>query len=104
MLKIKLARVGRRNDPKFRVIIQEDSRSPKSRALEILGWLDRVNKKYSLNKERIKFWLEKGAQATDSVYNLLISDGIIQGKKIDVSKKATLRKKKEVNQELPTSS
>jgi len=86
---IRLQRVGRRNDPSFRVVITDSHNSTKSgKFIEIVGSYDARHKdKIQLNKERILYRISKGAKATDTMHNLLIKHGIIVGKKIDVSKK-----------------
>ncbi len=72
---------------------------PKGKAIEYLGWYNPLSKKYSLKKERISYWLSQGAQTSDSLYNLLVKDGIITGKKkiikIKPQKKAKEEKKSE---------
>lgn len=87
MLMIRLQRVGRRNDPSFRVVITDKENSTKSgKFIEIVGNYDARHKdKIQLDKERILYWLSVGAKATDTVHNLLISNEVIAGKKIDVS-------------------
>lgn len=92
MLKIKLARIGKRNRPIFRIIVQEDSNDPRGSYLEKLGFVDRIAKKVELKKERILHWIKMGAKLTPSIHNLLIKHKIITGEKLDVSKKARLRK------------
>lgn len=82
---IRLKRVGRRNDPSFRVIVTEKSRGPKSGDyLEKVGFYNPQDDTVELNKERIEHWISNGAQPSDTVHNLLISQGIIKGKKINV--------------------
>jgi len=59
-----------------------DSRSPRNgRVIEELGWLDPQasdgeNKKSSLKRERIEYWLGVGAQPTDTVRSLFERNGI----------------------------
>ncbi len=86
---IRLQRVGRRNDPSFRVVITDSQNSTKSgKFVEIVGSYDARHKnKIILDKERILYWISKGAKATDTMHNLLIKNGVIAGEKIDVSKK-----------------
>ncbi len=85
MLKIRLQRVGRRNNPAFRVVVTESTRGPKSgRSVEIVGnYNPRANTK-SLKKDRIQYWIEKGAQVSDTVHNILVSEQLIKGKKKNV--------------------
>lgn len=96
MVSIRLSRVGNRNAPAFRVIAQESHRAPKSQALEILGsYIPRLTPKtIQLKAERIKYWMSKGAQTSDTVHNLLVSQGIITGKKKSVTTITAKRKVK----------
>lgn len=86
MLVIRFQRVGRRNDPAFRIVVTEKRSKPKSGGLEILGSYHPKTKENTLKRERILYWLSKGAQASPTVHNLLISKGLISGKKISVVK------------------
>lgn len=86
MLKIRLQRVGRIHDPSFRLLLTDSKNSTKSgRFKEILGSYDPRKSRDSLEKERIKYWLSQGASPTATVNNLLIKQGVIRGKKINVS-------------------
>lgn len=78
---LKFQRVGRTNDPAFRVVVTEKRSKPKSGELEILGSYHPKTKETRLKNERILYWLSKGAQASDTVHNLLVKNGVIQGKK-----------------------
>ena len=82
MLMLKFQRVGRKNDPAFRVVVKEKRSKPKSGELEVLGSYHPKTKHTILKNERILYWLSKGAKATPTVHNLLITKGVIQGKKI----------------------
>ena len=100
MIIIRLKRVGKKNQPSYRVIVTDKNLGgPKGKVIEYLGWYSPLTKKYSLKKERISYWLSQGAQTSDSIYNLLVKDGIITGKKkaikIKPSKKAKEEKKTE---------
>jgi len=81
MLAIKLARRGKKNQPFFRLIIQEKSKDPFGSFLENLGHWNPRTKKGEFHKERIVYWISKGAQPTPTVNNLLINQGVIEGKK-----------------------
>ena len=81
MLQIKFARIGKKKQPTYRIIISEKSKDTFGDFLEILGHYNPCSKETSLKEDRIKYWLGKGAQATDTVHNLLIAKGIIKGKK-----------------------
>ncbi|MEK7155426.1 MAG: 30S ribosomal protein S16 [Patescibacteria group bacterium] len=93
MLKIRLQRTGRTNDPSYRVVVTEHTNGPKSgRAVEKVGTYNPKSKVRVLDGERIKYWLSKGAQASGTMHNMLISAGIITGKKINVLPKKTVPK------------
>jgi len=87
MLSIRFQRRGRKNDPAFRLVVTEKRSKPKSGELEILGSYHPKTKETVLRKERILYWISQGAQLSDSAYNLLVSKGVIRGKKRDVSPK-----------------
>ena len=96
MLMIRLQRVGRKNDPSFRVVVmqkQKDSQSGKF--IEILGSYNARHGVPVLNAERIKYWMSVGAQVSPTMHNLLISQKIITGKKINVLPKKSVPVKTE---------
>jgi len=110
MLKIRLQRVGRKNDPAFRVVVVDSKRGPKSGDnIEILGSYNPRFNKAQVKSDRVKHWMSVGAQVSDTVHNLLINEKIIEGKKINVlSKKSPIIKqieeeapKKEIKNEEP---
>src|SRR3989344_5398910 len=85
MLMIRLQRFGRKNDPNFRVVLTDKRNATKSgKFLEILGFKNPKTKQKKLEAERIKYWIEKGAKISPTVHNMLISEKIIEGKKINV--------------------
>ena len=92
MLAIKLRRVGKKKQPSFRIIVLEKHKDPWGDYLECVGFYNPRTKPKTiqLKRERIKYWLEKGAQPTNTVHNLLVDAQIIPGPK----KKATKMKKK----------
>jgi len=96
MLIIRLQKVGKINTATFRVVVTQKTAGPRRKYLELLGNLNRKTKAMSLNKERILYWISKGAQPSETVHNLLISQNIISGKKIPVHK---ISKKKEEKKE-----
>jgi small subunit ribosomal protein S16 len=85
MLKIRLQRVGRRNEAAFRVVLTESTRGPKSGDnVELLGVYSPHTDEVSLKKDRISHWIQNGAQVSDTVHNLLVRERAIEGKKINV--------------------
>ncbi len=87
MLVIRLTRKGKKNQPFFRLIVTDKKNSPKGgRPVEVLGYVDPLTKRKNLEKDRILYWISKGAKPSDTVNNLLIQEKIIEGQKINVSK------------------
>lgn len=92
MLTIRLQRIGKNKRPSYRVIVSEKGRDPHARSLEILGSYNPLDqeKKLSINTERTKYWLSKGAQTSDTIFNLFLKNEIVKGKKkmsVSVTKK-----------------
>lgn len=91
MITIRLQRRGRKNDPSFRVIVTDSKKASQSgRYLEMVGSYDPRVDRIELKQERIRHWIEHGAQTSDTVHNLLISQKVIDGKKINVLPKKTV--------------
>lgn len=96
MLTIRLSRVGKKKQPIYRFIVSEKSRDPWGRVLEIIGQYNpRTNPPTLLVKsERVKHWLSKGAQLSDTVNNLLVDHKIIEGVKRRIVKISQKKKAK----------
>lgn len=93
MLMIRFQRIGRTNDPAFRIVLLEKARAAKDgNIVELLGTYNPRSKALTLDAERVKEWIAKGAQPTDSIRNLLISKGVMEGKKVNVLPKKTPQK------------
>lgn len=82
MLAIRLNRTGKRNRAYFRVVVQEHTKAPGKRHVEIVGSYDPHKKTTILNKDRILYWVGQGAQVSDAVHNMLVREGVVEGKKI----------------------
>ncbi len=91
MLVIRLTRIGKKNQPSYRVVLADKKRAVKGKFIEILGSYNPRLKTKALKGERITYWLSKGAQASPTVHNMLVSEKIISGPKV----KAWRPKKKE---------
>ena len=79
MIKIRLQRKGRIRRPIYHIVVA-DSRSPRDgRLIEQVGRFDGVTEKKEtiLNEDRIMYWLDTGAQPTDSVRKILRTEGIL---------------------------
>jgi small subunit ribosomal protein S16 len=96
MLMIRFQRIGRKNDPAFRMLVLEKSSGPKAGTyVDLVGTYNPKTKAITLQPERIKDWVAKGAQVSPSLMNLLISKGVFEGKKQNVLPKKTPIKKDE---------
>lgn len=85
MLKMRLQRIGRKNNPSYRVLIVDSRQGPKSgKFIDIIGSYDPKNEHIALDGEKARAWIAKGVQVSPTVHNLLISQKIIEGKKINV--------------------
>ena len=73
MVKIRLRRTGSKKNAFYRVVVA-DSRSPRDgRCIEELGTYNpsaEGESKFSVNVERMKYWIANGAQPTDTVRGL----------------------------------
>lgn len=90
MLKIRLQRIGRRNQPYYRMVVTDSRFGPKSgRFIEVLGSYDPKAGNVEIKKDRAEYWLNQGAQASDTAYNFLVDQGVIEGKKRNALPKKT---------------
>jgi small subunit ribosomal protein S16 len=72
-VRIRLKRIGGKNDPAFRIVVT-DSRSPRDgRFIEELGTYLPLKKsdKFTLNLERANYWLSQGAQPTETTASFI---------------------------------
>ena len=86
MLMIRLQRVGRKHEPTFRLVLTDSKNGPKSgKYLEVLGSYDprRENKLETLDVDKIKHYISKGAKLSLTVHNFFITKKLIEGKKIN---------------------
>jgi small subunit ribosomal protein S16 len=65
--------MGSRNAAFFRVIVQDARRATTGRFIETLGWYDpkQTGNNFSLNLDRVDYWLENGAQPSDTASSLI---------------------------------
>ncbi|MDE2173241.1 MAG: 30S ribosomal protein S16 [Patescibacteria group bacterium] len=93
MLMIRFQRIGRTNDPAFRIVLLEKARAAKAGGIaQLLGTYNPKSKALTLDEARVKEWIAKGAQLTDSIHNLLVNKGVIKGEKVNVLPKKTPQK------------
>lgn len=87
MLVIRFQRVGRTNDPAFRLVVTEHQNRPQGKHLELLGSYHPKTKQKIFKADRIKHWLSHGAKPSVTAYNLLLKENIITGKPIPIKMK-----------------
>lgn len=71
MVKIRLARHGKRNAPIYRVVAIDERKKRSGEALEILGYWNPNKNDINLDKKKINSWIKKGAKPTAAVSSLL---------------------------------
>lgn len=73
MLEIRLARVGKKNQPQYRIVVTNHTKPIKSNFIEVLGSYHpkKKNRIQSIKLERIKYWLNFGAHLSESTVFLL---------------------------------
>lgn len=70
MLKIRLARHGRKGLPFFRIVLTEHTKSPQRGYSAILGWFDPIKHVTEVNVDAVKEWMSKWAQPSERVAKL----------------------------------
>lgn len=98
MLKIRLQRIGRKNEAAFRLVVTDSKNGPQSgKFLELLGSYTVKSNTVVLKNDRILHWIANGAQASDTAHNMLVSEKVIEGKKKNsLSRKSPTVKRKDV--------
>ena len=70
---IRLARFGAKKKPTYRLVVIDKVRARNSRSVEVVGTYNPVSQPpaVNLNHERIAYWIQNGAQPSDTVSRLL---------------------------------
>lgn len=101
MLVIRMQRTGRKGHAQFRVVVQDSRRTPTSgRVVAALGSYNPHDKKANIDKEKVSFYLEHGAQPSERVARMLKAEGVKlpdwvklgEDKKRDIKNTEKLRK------------
>lgn len=89
MLVIRLFRIGKKHQPAFKIVVTDKKNPPRGgRFVEQVGTYNPLSKQKTLKKDRVQYWLSVGAQPSNTVHNLLVHEGVLKAKKIDVHKKS----------------
>jgi small subunit ribosomal protein S16 len=78
-VKIRMRRIGAKKHPFYRLVVA-DSRSPRDgKFIEILGTFDPMTDpvKRTVDAEKVKVWLQKGARPSDTARAFLIGEGLL---------------------------
>ena len=91
MVKIRMSRLGRPHKPFYRVSAVDSRVKRDGAVIETLGWYDPCAQKgqqIELNGERIKYWISKGAQPSETVADLLAKHSIIDAGPVKARREA----------------
>lgn len=99
-----MQRTGKVGQPSFRIVLQEHTNPVKREAKEILGSYRPAEeaKPFQIDLERVKFWLSKGVQVSDSLAVLLKKQGV-EGMEKFIEPRDKKRKSKKEPTEAPAS-
>jgi small subunit ribosomal protein S16 len=77
-VRLRLTRIGGRKNPVWRVVVAEQRAKRDGRVIEIVGHYNAQTNPstITLNEERVRDWLDRGAQPSDTVRKLLRTQGI----------------------------
>ena len=80
MVKIKLTRMGKRGQPFYRIIVVESSKTRDGAYIESLGDYNPMKEPFEIkiDDQRALYWLQCGAQPTETVKSLLSKNGIMK--------------------------
>lgn len=72
-IQVRLRRIGKnpKKRPHFRVSVFEETSGRDSRCIEELGFYNPVTGEVKISKDKVDFWVKKGAQLSDTVRSLL---------------------------------
>ena len=78
-VRIRLSRTGAKKRPFYRLVVANSEAPRDGKFLEILGSYDPTKDpvKVNLHKEKVSYWLEKGAKATGSARDILKREGLL---------------------------
>jgi len=87
--------MGKKKQPTYRIVVSEKTKDPWGDNLEILGNYNPRSKVTEVKKDRILYWISKGAKPSPTVHNLLIDQNVIEAEKQVASSGKKRRKKAE---------
>ncbi|WP_297890248.1 30S ribosomal protein S16 [Sulfurihydrogenibium sp.] len=76
MVRIRLARAGRKKHPVYRMVVIDSKKPREGKAIEYIGTYDPILKTGNINVEKAKEWIQKGAQPSERALKILKSFGL----------------------------
>src|SRR4030042_3929923 len=95
MLKIRLSRVGKKNNAAFRIVVTEHYKPVKAGFIEHIGFYNPHSKQFQINKDKLGIWMKKGATCSVSINNLLVREKIFKKDKLIKVTRAPKKKEEE---------
>ncbi len=82
MVKLRLTRMGAKKAPFYRIVAMDSRKARDGKYIDQIGYYNPVSepKQIVIDADKAKEWLAKGAQPTETVMSLLISQGIVEKK------------------------
>lgn len=77
MLKLRLKKIGKKNQPSYRLVIMENRTRRDGRAIDQVGYYNPISKQLKIEAEKVIKWLKVGVQPTQTALNLLKKAKII---------------------------
>jgi small subunit ribosomal protein S16 len=74
MVKIRLTRIGRKKVPIYRIVVIDSKKARDGEYIEKVGHYDPRKKELILNRDRVEYWISKGARPTNTVAKLIAKD------------------------------
>ena len=71
MVAIRLARFGRKKGAFYRIVAVDSTKKTAGKNLEVLGYWNPATKELKVEREKIKVWVGKGAQVSETVKKLI---------------------------------
>ena len=79
MVAMRLTRIGSKKRPYYRIVVIDNRRAQNGRFLEIVGQYNPLvdPSRIELNEDRVRYWLSKGAQPSETVRSILHKKEIV---------------------------
>jgi len=80
-VRIRLTRKGTKKKPFYRIVVANSEAPRDGKFLEIIGTYNPLTDpaKIQIDPERLRVWLDRGAQPTDTVRSLIRQKGLLTG-------------------------